>query len=173
MGRLILILATTVVSLSPGCSQRPADQTPLAIDPGEEYAPAGMDDQGYVALEQVFADLGGSHNAAASPAQARSPRGRWSDVHLAVLYACDDSEMAVVGKTVHSWGWEYQLRTTEDWPVRLSIQRVAGAEVYNATASVGRFGDHSDRSARLIEAFEKQMADFGRKRKYPDPIDNP
>ncbi len=120
------------------------------------------------AVENTFASLSRGHAASAAPTPAPASRGRWADVHLAVLYACDDTEMAVVSRTEHDWGWQYRVRTVEDWPGTLTIHRIESDQVYEATAIIGVFNDRAERADSLITAFEKHMAEFGRKKQFPD-----
>ena len=154
-----------------GCATRRASETPLVDDPDETDQVAALNAAHSAEVRHAFAGLAHGHEASSAPTAASSPRGRWSDVHLAVLYACDDTQMAVLHKTATDeglGGWEYALRTAEDMPVALVVRRMPEPEIYDATASVGLFGDDTDRAAALLKAFDRHMAAFGRKRQFPD-----
>lgn len=95
---------------------------------------------------------------------------RWSDVPAAVAAACEDTEMAVV-RTVESQAGsalEFQLRTVEDWPATLWVRRTDDDRRYEARAVVGLFGDRHDRAQALIEAFDRRLRAYGRKRGFRD-----
>jgi hypothetical protein len=151
-----------------GCAARRAADTPLVDDPREVDQVSELTRTDVQAIQAALDDLAQSHQASAAPVPSASPRGRWSDVHFAVLYACDDSEMAVLRKSAYDWGWEYSLRTAEDLPVTLMICHRPPPQVYQASAEVGAFGGREARAASLIAAFERHMAAFGRKRQFPD-----
>jgi hypothetical protein len=158
--------------LTTGCSSKPAAATPLVvIDPLEPASVGVLSDSQQRQVEGAFDDLAQGHTAGAIAKPAPSERGRWSDVHLAVLYACDEIEAAVVQRTKRDWGWEYYLRTAEDWPGTLMIRRADAARVYEASASIGIFGDRTERAEALLEAFAEQMRDFGRKPQFPEDDD--
>ena len=89
---------------------------------------------------------------------------RWSDLRIAVAYACDDVEMAVVREVEHDWGAEFVLRTINDEPGVLTVRRVDDAHRYEAEAVIGFFRDRSNQAADLIKALDRQWRDFGRKR---------
>jgi hypothetical protein len=167
-----LAVAGSHLALMPGCTAKPAAATPLVvIDPLEPASVGVLTDSQRMQVERAFDDLAPGHKAGAKPTPAPSERGRWSDVHLAVLYACDEIEAAVVQRTKHEWGWEYHLRTAEDWPGTLMIRRADTARVYEASAIIGIFGDRTERATALIEAFAEQMRDFGSKRQFPEEDD--
>ena len=101
---------------------------------------------------------------------APAPLGmRFSDVPDAVNAACADVEMAVVSSAKvekGKGGLRFELKTIEDWPAELIVLRTGDGGVYEATAKVGRFGDHTERAGRLREALRKQMLAFGAKRRF-------
>ena len=101
---------------------------------------------------------------------APAPLGmRFSDVPDAVNAACADVEMAVVS-TVRigdrNGGYRFILKTIEDWPAELIVMPTGDGKIYQDTAKVGRFGDHTERAERLREALRKQMLAFGAKRRF-------
>jgi hypothetical protein len=87
---------------------------------------------------------------------------------MAAVYACDDIEAAIVRRIQHDWGWEYRIRTVEDWPGVLRVHRTADERIYQSTATIGLFGDRTDRAQALLKAFDEQMEAFARKRRLPD-----
>lgn len=96
---------------------------------------------------------------------------RWTDMEAAVGAACDDAEMAVV-RSVSTGDpvarWEFTLQTIEDWPGILVVERRPTPVVYEATTSIGRFPELSDRRARaetLLEALREQLLKYGRRAK--------
>jgi hypothetical protein len=89
---------------------------------------------------------------------------RWSDLAIAVAYACDDVEMAVVREIEHDWGAEFVLRTINDEPGVLTVRRMDDANRYEAEAVIGFFKDRRDQAAALIKALDRHWREFGRKR---------
>jgi len=89
---------------------------------------------------------------------------RWSDVDAAVVFACDDAEMAVVDWTNTPESWTYRLKTTDDEPGTLIVTRAGGHATYEAHASIGLYGQRNEDAQRLLEALRKKMLAFGKKR---------
>lgn len=123
-------------------------------------------------VRREFQELTSNHVAVSPPAPAKGPvPARWSDVPLAAAYACDDAEAAIVATNQYDWGYEFRLRTIEDWPGTLTIRRTHDARIYEATAFIGLKADeggeaiidHSSRAEALLKALDRQMLEFGRK----------
>lgn len=103
---------------------------------------------------------------------------RWSDVPAAVSAACDDPgvEMVIVETFAtppeNPDRYRFVLRTIEDWPGELVIRRAVGQPVYEIeSVSVGRFPSEPARRERaqaLVQAFEKHLEAFGRKKWFND-----
>jgi len=115
-------------------------------------------------IEVAFA--GATNGQPAGRAPEPSPVVRWSDVPLALAYACDDAEMAIVEADESDEVCRYRLVSVEDWPGTMIVTRTDDSRVYKATATVGVFGDHADRAARLVDALEKQLTAFAKKRRF-------
>ncbi len=95
---------------------------------------------------------------------------RWSDVQQAAAWAVaeDGVEMAIVQTLRHDWGYTFRLKTIEDRPAQLIVRRRDDRSVYEATVTVGRFGDDHQRAEKLRAAFDHMMRAFGRKRGFND-----
>lgn len=112
---------------------------------------------------------------------------RWSDVQLAVEWAVAEPgvEMAIVQTLHHDetgmvinervrgaerliWRYTFRLKTVEDRPAQLIVRRRDDPSVYEATATVGRFGDDHQRAEKLLAALDSMMQAFGRKRGFND-----
>lgn len=91
---------------------------------------------------------------------------RWSDVPVAVAYACDEAEMAVVQTIKKPSAYEFRLRTIEGYPGELAVWQADDDRIYQATATIGHYGDRTHRAQQLLKAFEHQMRAFGKKRKF-------
>jgi hypothetical protein len=104
-----------------------------------------------------------------APVNPPRPAGlgmRWSDVPLSVIYACDDAQMAVVRHISDDRRFSAELITIEDFPAHLSIDRLQDEQGYRASATVGRFGDRTDRAGELLRALQKYMRAFAAKRGF-------
>ena len=112
---------------------------------------------------------------------------RWSDVQLAAAWAVaepgvgmaivqtlrHDKNGMVINETVRFgarliWGYTFRLKTVEDRPAQLIVRRRDDPSVYEATVTVGRFGDDHQRAEKLRAAFDHMMLAFGRKRGFND-----
>ena len=95
---------------------------------------------------------------------------RWSDVQQAAAWAVAEPgvEMAIVQTLRHDWGYTFRLKTVEDRPAQLIVRRRDDRSVYEATVTVGRFGDDHQRAEKLRAAFDRMMRAFGRKRGFDD-----
>ncbi len=112
---------------------------------------------------------------------------RWSDVQQAAAWAAAEPgvEMAIVQTLRHDetgtvinekarfgerliWGYTFRLKTVEDRPAQLIVRRRDDPSVYEATVTVGRFGDDHQRAEKLRAAFDSMMRAFGRKRGFND-----
>lgn len=161
-GLCALILMLTGNS---GCGSQPFAATTNKYIPGE---PDTQPHRVLNASEQI--QVASSFHATATGQVAHRTIGpaaggiRWSDLDLALSYACDDVEMAVVHTTLHEWGVECQLRTIDDYPATLTVERIDDGSTYNATAVVGRFGDRFDQAEALLAALDRQWHAFGSKR---------
>ncbi len=168
-------LAVTFVVLAAvagGCSQpRPAAEVELTRQPEEPVLTGSMSSAQQHEINIAFQSLAEGHAPVNRPVVAPSG-GRWSDVYPAVVEACDEIEAAIVSKTLHDWGWEFSIRTVEEWPGTLIIRRAspeAGqGSVYDATAVIGLYGDRADRAQALLAAVDKHLREFGHKRRLPD-----
>jgi hypothetical protein len=147
-----------------GCSV-PYAAEKLARQPGDNPPTKGVltaSDQNEIG--EAFDDAADGRDAD----QSLKPSGtiRWSDVPLAVVYACDEAEMAVVEADEGDAVCRYRLISVEDWPGTLIVTRVDDGRIYEASATVGEFGNREDRANRLLEALESQLKAFAKKRKF-------
>jgi hypothetical protein len=155
--------------ISFGCASRPATDTPLVVSADEPATVAALDRSGRREVQGAFNDLAAGRQAVERPSRSASPRGRWQDVYLATLYACDDLEAAVTASRQTPDRWEFDLRTAEDWPGTLLVSRRSDEQVFDARAKVGVFGDRVEQAELLVKAFEAHMAAFGQKRVFQAP----
>ncbi len=125
-----------------------------------------------------FKSLAAGTTAVNPPAPA--PHGvRWSEIPQALVWACNEDgvEMVIVQTNQDLDGYEFILRTIEDWPAKLVIGHGRGEQVYEITeVSVGRFPDNPDRverGAALVKAFETWLRTMGAKRKLNDRPQEP
>ncbi len=169
-----------------GCASkpRPAADTALTQQPDEPATIGSPSPEVRNEIIAAFRSLPSADAASTSaPVVGAAAQGRWSDVYAAVLYACDDAEMAVVRKREFTWGWVFDIRTVEDWPATLIIQRSDSTEgassipagavhrtgaIYHASAIVGRLHDRSTRAQALLDAFDRHLLAFGRKRGHAE-----
>lgn len=151
-----------------GCSQPYAASDVHPLTPCEQNLKFILDRQDQQRVDSTFAGLAVGHKAVDPPSVAAAPtRMRWSDVEIAVVYACDEAEMAVVSTSLNEekTRYQFQLKTIEDWPGELIVERVDDVRVYLATVCIGLFNNHPDRAEKLRSALESQMKSFGKKRK--------
>ena len=153
--------------LPAGCSSPPpAASVSVVHEPGETRYSRILGATDQRAVETAFGGLVAGMQPQAEPKRAK--RGRWSDVPLAAVFACDDIEAAIVRRVEHDWGWEYRIRTVEDWPGVLEVHRTNDERIYRTTATIGHFADRTDRAEALLKAFDEQMHAFAKKRRLPD-----
>ena len=107
--------------------------------------------------------VAGDHVVVRPPATSGSVR--WSDVPLALDYACAEVEMAIVQTIFESDGYVFKLKTIDDRPGEIKLCRVDDERVYVAEATVGRLGDDEDLASRLLVELDRQLHLFGAKRK--------
>jgi hypothetical protein len=156
-----LVWLTTSLS---GCGTEPyAAQSNQVLTPDEARYRQVLNASEQGRLESAFEELAQNHVAVDPP----RPRGlRWADVPAAVSQACGEAEMAVVNVAEFQWGYRYTLLTVEDYPATLMVRKTNDAKVYAAEATVGRFDDHPDRAATLLNALDESMVVLGKKRSF-------
>jgi hypothetical protein len=103
------------------------------------------------------------------------PRPRaavFADIPRAVALAAGDTEMAVLSTHTSEDRHTFMLRTVEDWPVSLVVEKTPhDPPGYTATAEVGYFEDRIARAEALINALAKRMEDIGRRRRFAQESD--
>jgi hypothetical protein len=150
-----------------GCAHDPpAAQVEHVHETGEPVYTRTMTDVQVQSIEQAFDSLAAGKTAVERPAPAQGMR--WSDVPMAVVYACDDIEAAVVQSSEHDWGWEFTIRTVEDWPGTLQVRHTADPHAYTASATIGIYGDRTKRAQALLDALDKQLRAFAKKPQLPE-----
>lgn len=162
------LFAVCVVALA-GCSSEPfaaADQRRLTDDePRWRNVLSGSEQS------EVSAAMGSvAAGATVVERPQRAPHGvRWSDVEAAASAAAAEVEMAIV-RTVKlpdaAPGFEFILKSVDDRPASLTVRRLESDRVYEAAATVGRFGDDHVTEKKLLAAFERFMHDYGNKRRF-------
>jgi hypothetical protein len=160
----LITLVAGVLALAAGCAQ-PYAASGLRPQPQEQvhFRPTlNSTDQSRIvqAMEQLTLD----HTARRLPQPSARPR--WSDLPLAVAYACDDAEMAVTRTIQHDWGYEFRLLTVDGFSGTLNVRRTSGDDVFNADAVIGIFGDRTEQAQRLVNALANRMKAFARKRGF-------
>lgn len=147
-----------------------------------EQAPKAIPDQEMAPNEKAVLNLSDRSeilSAFRSISQGREPVNRpskaakgvrWSDVPQSVAAACNEAgvEMAIIETIENDWGYTFILKTVEDWPAQLIIRKLDTDQVYQATATVGRFSDNQKRADKLLAVFGQKMRAFGRKRGFED-----
>jgi len=167
------MVAATLAALGilPGCQRPYAASSNLRLTPDEQQQKLTLNKEEQAAVLAAMQSAAEGHGPVDPPAPA--PHGRrWSDVPLAVEYACDVAEMAVLEMVEEDDGrcLRFRLRTVEDWPGELVVCRAASSDIYSAQAWVGRFPDQPariERRDKLLDALEHYMEAFGAKRALP------
>jgi hypothetical protein len=163
--------ALAVLVSLPGCRRPYAASSNLRLTPQEQQQKLTLDAEEQAAVLAAMQSVTVGQRPVDPP--ARAPAGkRWSDVPLAVEYACDEAEMAVLEMIEEDDGrrLRFRLRTVEDWPGELVVRRAEPEAIYTAEAWVGRFPDQParlERRDRLLAALEHYMEAFGAKRALP------
>jgi hypothetical protein len=98
-----------------------------------------------------------------------SETARWEDLPLALDDATDDAEVAVVARLIEADQHTYQLKTTDNVPGTLVIERVHGPHAYRATAHFGRTIRDDQTAQRLLRALAQRMSEAARKRRFASP----
>jgi hypothetical protein len=165
-----ICLTAGVVVAATGCAGRQPYAAASHQTVAEDGPPAKqvLSPQDQAEVRRILRSVAAGEEPVDPPAPA--PLGmRFSDVPDAVGAACAEVEMAVVsseriedGKA----GLRFSLKTIEDWPAELIVLRTGNEGVYEATAKVGRFGNHTERAEALLEALQRQMLAFGAKRRF-------
>lgn len=154
-----------------GCiSEQPfAAETNLRLTPEEKGLKLIFDSSDQARVRQGLRSVAGDHEVGSPPTTSGSIR--WSDVPLALDYACAEVEMAIVQTIVEPQRYVFRLKTIDDRPGEITLQRVDDDRVYTAQASVGRLGDDEKLSLRLLSELDRQMQLFGAKRKLTYVVD--
>jgi hypothetical protein len=153
-----------------GCATAPfAATTNRRIEREQQVPSTVLDVSDHQLIRQTMLDAAGDRTVSERP-RAAEFGVRWSDVQMALAEACYEEgvEMAVVSVQEHEWGYAFDLRTVEDRPAGLVVTRRPPPEVYHVAAWVGRFRDDPERAARLIEAFDRQLRQFGAKPQFDE-----
>lgn len=165
IGLSALQIFTLFLALS-GCgSEPPAAGSGPRMSDGAYQAQHVLSSRDESQINRTFSSLADGHATVHAPAPAVEGV-RWDDVPIAVVYGCEEAQMAVSGTVKHDWGYEFQLKTVEGYPGVLLVKRMPDPSVYQATVSVGMFNDHRDRAEELLTAFDRQMRAFGKKRQF-------
>ena len=157
-----------------GCRQPPpAVTTNSALLEGERGHDQVLDSSQRDTIERAMihaADEARAHDVSGSASGAIGRGLRWSDVPLAAATACDEREVELAIVSVESTSNQHRfvLVSVDNRPGELIVSRSHDERVYDATARVGWNGDETDRAQRLLEAFDRAMKAYGRKRGFID-----
>jgi hypothetical protein len=171
IGLLVCGAILPVIWAISGCAKQPyAATTTLRLTPEEQSRKSDLSVADERRIESAFQSLAAGEKAVNPPGPA--PHGmRWSDLPRALDAACAEVEMAVVQATQYEWGTEFTLITIKDYPGTLTVKNIGEPGIYEAHASIGLFGDHTNQADALLAALHKSMLAFGRKREFEvDPL---
>ncbi len=107
----------------------------------------GIGSHGYWPLEQASALLG------------------WSDVPAAAYESARSTEMAVESQRLEGEVWFFSIRTLDDVPGLLRVERRPAPEYVLVTASIGRSDQRRRDADDLVAAFYDSLRAFGAKRR--------
>lgn len=165
--RIILtLLGSLALILGISCEQAPKVMPTQELAPGEKVM---LDSSDRSEILSAFRSISQGRELVNRPSKAANGV-RWSDVPKAAAAACNEVgvEMAIVETIKNDWGYTFILKTIEDWPAQLIVRKLDNAQVYQATATVGRFRDYQKRADKLLAVFGQKMRAFGRKRGFED-----
>jgi hypothetical protein len=166
MRRVLTILAAGGISgLLVGCAQPYAAATNRPMTDAEQSQRWLLNEAQQREVKAVMTTLAHDHQPIAPP-QPAEYGVRWSDVPMAAHYAAMEVEMAIVQRQRQDDQWRFTLRSANERPAVLIVQREQPPTVYSATATVGLFEDDVSSAAKLLEAFDVQMRAFGAKRAF-------
>ena len=148
-----------------GCSsEQPfAATTNLRLTEEEKTLKLVLDSSDQARALRDMRAVAGDHIVAHPPSTTASVR--WSDIPLALDYACAEVEMAIVRTTFEPDSYIFKLKTIDDRPGEIKLCRVDDERVYVAEATIGRLGDDEDLARRLLVELDRQLHLFGAKRK--------
>lgn len=146
-----------------GVEQPFAATTNLRLTQEEESQKLVLDSSDQARVLGDLRSVAGDHMVVRPPTASGSIR--WSDVPLALGYACAEVEMAIVRTISEPQRYIFKLKTIDDRPGEITIRRVDDDRVYIAEATVGRLGDDEDLARRLLSELDRQLHRFGAKRK--------
>lgn len=164
LGSFLLLLPY----MSQGCQQKlpPAAASNQVLTPEEGHERRLLTDQQAAEVLAAMRSVAQEHVPADRPHPA--PHGiRWSDMHASIIEATIESEMAVTQYELTDKAGHYLIRTVDGRPGRLEVVRRDDELMYDATASIGRFGD-PDAEAMLLNALRRHLLLFGTKRRFND-----
>jgi hypothetical protein len=148
-----------------GCSRQPyATVTATRLPEETQHWNPVLSHQEQATIQGSLMTLAEDHSPTRVPTDAVHGV-RWSDVPLAVVYACDECEMAIVRQRTTDAGYVFELKAVEGHPATFTVLRDEQS-IYRSEATVGLFMDEIERAAALQKAFDRQMQSFGRKRQY-------
>lgn len=157
-----------------GCNsadrQPPAVLSNLRLTPDEQRARLVLDDQEQRRAREIMTSVAGDHRLGDPPAPAELGM-RWRDVPIALYYACNEVEMAIIQTIKEKDRYIFKLKTLDDRPGEIIISRLNDARVYEARVSIGRFNDDQAKVDQLLEEFDRQLKLFGNKRAFAEEDD--
>lgn len=163
----ILIACCLVSTLA--CSTPYATESRRGNSAGERVEVVRLSPEDQRALRREMSAIAAGHEPVSPPTPA-AHGARWSDLDLAVYYATAEVEMAVVRTERTAERHRYVIETIDEKPAELIVHRRPPPEIYAAEASVGRFGDETERARRLVEALHTHLKELGRKRDFSGQV---
>ena len=161
---IFALLGSLTLALGNSCEQPPKAIPAQDLAPNEKVL---IDSSDRSKILSAFRSITKGRKLVNPPTRA-TYGVRWSDVSQAVAAACNEAgvEMTIVEKLELDWGYTFILKTVEDRPAQLIVRRLDNNQVYQATATVGRFKDDQKRADKLLAAFGQMMKAFGNKRSF-------
>lgn len=166
--RIQTIVLTVVMSMAaPGCAPRePYAAAEQAETPGEAPWTPTLTESDQAVVRDAFADYAADAPATLPPLPPSSTP-RWEDIPLALDYALDDAEVAIVDSSIGPDRHTYTLKDAANIPGILRIDRTNDGSVYRAIATMGSAGEYPAIAAKLVEALDRRMQEAARKRRLP------
>ena len=171
----MLTVLLFVCVLIGGCAApaQPAASSILQLTPEEKATKRQLSAQDRQQMVQIMTSVAENHEVV-DPPHVAEHGVRWSDIPIAMTYACKNVEMAIV-KTIETDDQTvFELKTIDNQPGRFEIHQVDDNSIYEIKlVEVGRFSNPKNQNAAMAlkEEFEKQLRLFGKKRALK-PLDD-
>jgi hypothetical protein len=166
--RLQTLAISVLISLAPAaCAPRePYAAAAQHQTPGEAPWAETLTESDQATVRDAFADYAADAPATLPPVSPSSTP-RWEDIPLALDYALDDAEVAIIESSIGPDRHTYTLKDADNIPGILRIDRTHDDSVYRAIATMGSVGEYPAVAAKLLEALDRRMVEAARKRRLP------